>query len=212
MDDAALHSYLAPDEKLLWSGAPKKKFRFERKHLPLLLFMVPFCLFMFLPVIAILAPAPPAKPNTAAQIQSSSPQQAPAENPPQKPPPPLAVRIVIAFFAFCFIGGILAWVLYCAGFTLGGNAFLQGETLYGVTNQRVIIIAGKKSKTIRSIHLGSASDLRMKQWPDGLGSITFGPEAPWPYPSPFRGTNTLIENIAEPQKVFQLIIEARKTA
>ena len=88
MDDAALHSYLAPDEKLLWSGAPKKKFRFERKHLPLLLFMVPFCLFMFLPVIAILAPAPPAKPNTAAQIQSSSPQQAPAENPPQKPPPP----------------------------------------------------------------------------------------------------------------------------
>jgi hypothetical protein len=118
----------------------------------------------------------------------------------------------MAAFAFCFIGGIMAQILYRGGFTLGGNAFLQGETLYGVTNQRVLIIAGKKAKTVRSIHLGSVTDLRMKQWPDGLGTISAGPESPWPYPSPTRGTNTLLENIAEPAKVFKIMIDVRKLA
>ncbi len=210
----AIRPYLNHDEVLIWSGAPRKKFRFERKHLPMLLFMAPvFAFVMFFLIMFIIAPTAPNSPATGtAQAQQTSPTQTSAESEPQKPPPPLAVRIFMATFAFCFIGAIMAQILYRGGFTLGGNAFLQGETLYGVTNQRVIIIAGKKSKTVRFIHLGSVTDLRMKQWPDGLGTISAGPESPWPYPSPTRGTNPLLENIAEPAKVFKIMIDVRKLA
>ena len=210
----AIRPYLNHDEVLIWSGAPKNKFRFERKHLPMLLFMAPFFAFvMFFLIMFIIAPTALNSPETGtAQTQQTSPTQTSAETAPQKPPPPLAARIFMAAFAFCFIGGIMAQILYRGGFTLGGNAFLQGETLYGVTNQRVLIIAGKKAKTVRSIHLGSVTDLRMKQWPDGLGTISAGPESPWPYPSPTRGTKTLLENIAEPAKVFKIMIDVRKLA
>ena len=210
----SIRPYLNHDEVLIWSGAPKNKFRFERKHLPMLLFMAPFFAFvMFFLIMFIIAPTALNSPETGtAQTQQTSPTQTSAETAPQKPPPPLAARIFMAAFAFCFIGGIMAQILYRGGFTLGGNAFLQGETLYGVTNQRVLIIAGKKAKTVRSIHLGSVTDLRMKQWPDGLGTISAGPESPWPYPSPTRGTKTLLENIAEPAKVFKIMIDVRKLA
>jgi hypothetical protein len=208
----AIRPYLNHDEVLIWYGEPKKKFRFERKHLPLLLFMIPFCAFLFLPLVALIFPMPPtASAARSAQVQPASPAPvAPSSETTEQKPPPLAVRIAMALFAFCFIFGIMAWILYCGGFTLGGNAFLQGQTLYGVTNQRVIIVAGRKAKTVRSIHLGSVTDLRMKQWPDGLGSISAGAESPWPYPSPSRGTNTLLENIAEPGKVFKIMIDVRK--
>ncbi|HEX4139317.1 MAG TPA: Clp protease N-terminal domain-containing protein [Candidatus Methylacidiphilales bacterium] len=209
----AIRPYLNHGEVLLWSGAPIKKFRLERWQLPLLLFMVPFFAFMmFILVMSIIAPSsPPASANESAQVQQGPTVTAAPESTSQKPPP-LIARIFIAAFAFCFVGSIMAWIFYCGGFTLGGNTFLQGETLYGVTNQRVIIVAGKKSKTVRSIHLGSVTDLRMKQWPDGLGSISAGPESSWPYPSPTRGTNTLLENIAEPARVFKIMIDVRKLA
>jgi len=208
----AIRPYLNDDEVLIWSGAPKKKFRLERRQLPLLLFMIPFFAFMmFILIMSIIAPGQTNAPAGAAHIQQTSPAPASPVSAPQKPPP-LAVRILIAVFAFCFIGSIMGWILYCGGFTFGGNTFLQGETLYGVTNQRVLIIAGRKSKTVRSIHLGSITDLRMKQWPDGLGTISAGPESPWPYPSPMRGTNTLLENIPEPGKVFKIMIDVRKLA
>ena len=209
----AIRPYLNHDEVLIWSGAPKKKFRFERKHLPLLLFLIPFCAFMiFIPIIGIFVPSAPDTKAPSAQVQpNTTTQTSSSDSTPQKPPS-LGAKIVMTAFILCFCGGITAWVLYCGGFTLGGNAFLQGETLYGVTNQRVIIIAGKKAKTVRSIHLGSVTDLRMKQWPDGLGTISAGPESPWPYPSPTRGTNTLLENITEPAKVFKIMIDVRKLA
>ena len=203
--------YLNHDEVLLWSGVPKKKFRFERKHIPLLLFMIPFFGFMvFILIMSIVAPTSPSAPVIGtSQVQQTPSTSASAESIPQKPPP-LAVRIFMAAFFLVFAGGMTAWILYCGGFTLGGNAFLQGETLYGVTNQRVIILAGRKAKTLRSIHLGSVTDLRMKQWPDGLGSISAGAESPWPYPSPSRGNTVLLENIAEPARVFKIMIDVRK--
>jgi hypothetical protein len=211
MNDSSVEPYLSPSEKLLWSGAPKKKFRFERKHLPMLFFIVPFFAFMIFPIIGIFTSDNPGKAETAQTEQASSATSSPSTQPTAKPMP-LAEKIALSVFLILFFGGMLAWTLYCMGFTLGGNAFLQGETLYGVTNQRLIVVAGKKHKTVRSIHLGSATDLRMKEWADGLGSISFGAEPVWPYASPLRATNTILENITEPRKVFQLIIEARKSA
>ena len=53
----AIRPYLNHDEVLIWSGAPRKKFRFERKHLPLLLFMIPFFgLIIFILTLSIIAP------------------------------------------------------------------------------------------------------------------------------------------------------------
>jgi ABC-type Fe3+ transport system permease subunit len=211
MNNASLESYLSPGEKLLWSGAPKKKFRVERRHLPMFLILLPFLAIMLLPVIAILIPENSSNPNAGSTQAQTPPQDQSGAHPPAKKPT-LAARIFLAAFFLFFFGAIAVSVVYSLGYAIGGNTFLQGETQYCVTNQRLIVVAGKKQKTIRSIHLGTATDVRMKEWPDGLGSISFGPEPMWPYATSLRTPNTLLENIAEPRKVFQLIIEARKSA
>ena len=209
----AIAAYLARDETLLWSGSPKKKFRFERKHWPVFFLVLPFLAFLLLPIMgafhsdssaSVPAKAPSAQTQPTAGASSSP--AAPAHK------QTAAERIFETVFFLCFFGGITGWIAFCFASALGLNVPLSGETVYGVTNQRIVVVAGKREKTIRSVHLGTATDLRMKEWPDGLGSISFGPEPVWPYASPLRNSNTVLENIAEPRKVFQLIIQARKRA
>ena len=219
MNESSVEPYLSPGEKLLWSGAPKKKFRFERKHWPILFVVLPIiATFVFIPIIGVFggnetgqAGAGTTQTQSAAQPSAMQGSAGSGTAEPEKPIP-LAMRILIALSFGVFAGGMVAWILYSMGFTFGGTAFLEGETLYAITHQRLIVIAGRKQKTIRSIHLGTATDLRMKEWPDGLGSISFGPEPIWPQATPLRNSNTVLENIAEPRKVFQIIIDARKSA
>jgi hypothetical protein len=210
MENTSIQSYLAPGETLLWSGGPKRKFRFERKHLPILFFTLPFLAFILIPIFSVFTS------DASDQGQTDSVQtQPPTTNqtgrtPPAKKPT-LAGKILLVSFFLLFFGGILGFMIVGIGAQLGGNVFPQGETLYGITNQRLIIVTGKKQKLIRSVHLGTVTDIRMKEWSDGLGTISFGPDAIWPYYTQSRNSNALLENISEPGKVFQIILQARNS-
>lgn len=48
------------------------------------------------------------------------------------------------------------------------------RTHYAVTNERVLIISGLARRTVKSLSLGTLSDVSISERPNGEGSITFG--------------------------------------
>jgi hypothetical protein len=61
------------------------------------------------------------------------------------------------------------------------DAKQRARTLYGVTNQRVIIKSGLFSRSVKSINLRTLSDLTMTEKKNGGGTITLGPASPMSY-------------------------------
>lgn len=57
------------------------------------------------------------------------------------------------------------------------DARLRGRTYYGVTNERVIIVSGLFSRSVKSLNLRTLTDVTLEEKPDGTGTITFGPSA-----------------------------------
>jgi hypothetical protein len=50
----------------------------------------------------------------------------------------------------------------------------RAGTIYGVTNERIVIVSGLVSKTVKSLPLKGLSDLSMAESANGSGSIAFG--------------------------------------
>jgi hypothetical protein len=59
------------------------------------------------------------------------------------------------------------------------DAKLRSRTYYGLTTERVIIVSGLFLRTIKSLQLRTLSDVALAESSGGLGTITFGPVAPW---------------------------------
>ena len=81
------------------------------------------------------------------------------------------------FPALCCVLFILA------GFYLVFGRFIvdskrRGNTSYGITDQRVIIISGTFSRRVESLNLRTLSNLSLSQRRDKNGTITFGPTHP----------------------------------
>jgi Bacterial PH domain len=53
------------------------------------------------------------------------------------------------------------------------------KTSYGITNERVLIVSGVFSQTVKSLNLRTLSDVTMTERGDGSGSIAFGPTHPY---------------------------------
>ena len=78
-----------------------------------------------------------------------------------------------------------ASILFTIPFALFGLYMLVGRfwldarqrahTFYGVTDQRVIIMTGILTPSVKSLYLGKLPDLTVNEKPDGSGTITFGP-------------------------------------
>ena len=49
------------------------------------------------------------------------------------------------------------------------------RTVYGLTNERAIIISGLLAQTVKSLNLRTLTDVSLHERPDGSGTITFGP-------------------------------------
>jgi len=55
---------------------------------------------------------------------------------------------------------------------------LRSQTAYGVTDERVLIISGIFSRSVKSLQLRTLSDVSVDERRDGSGTITFGPTHP----------------------------------
>ncbi len=54
------------------------------------------------------------------------------------------------------------------------DARARARTIYGVTNQRILIVGGSRSQQMRSMELSAIPDLSLIEHKDGTGTITFG--------------------------------------
>ena len=82
-------------------------------------------------------------------------------------------------------GGPLFFDLWGVPFVLVGlymivgrffyEAMLRSRTYYGVTNERVIIISGLSSRTVKSLQVQTLTDVSLSEEASGTGTVTFGP-------------------------------------
>jgi hypothetical protein len=208
MDDIFLQAYLAPGETLLWSGSPTAKLRIERQHVPhmFMLFFV-FC-FLAIPIIGgfvDICSKPQAPPPSLVVGGEATPNISPqGNNPPPQHRQTRGERIFTGLFLILFFGGICLILAVLTINNVSGGTFAAKSTVYGITDQRILIVTGKSKKVVTSLLLSTLNQVQMEQWPDGLGTISFGMPrelSKFGYPA----SPPTLENISEPLKVFQFI-------
>ena len=95
------------------------------------------------------------------------------------------------------------------------DAKMRGKTVYGVTNERVLIVSGLFSRNFRSLNLKTLSEINLSEKSDGTGKITFGPSYPifqnpgagWPGFSKYASPSfELIERVRD---VYDIIRRAQ---
>jgi len=59
------------------------------------------------------------------------------------------------------------------------EAMQRSKTYYALTSDRVLIVSGVISRTIKSLSLNTLSDVTLTEGRGGNGSITFGPQSPF---------------------------------
>lgn len=124
-------------------------------------------------------------------------------------------------------GGPLFFDLWGVPFVLFGlymivgrffhEAMLRSRTYYGLTDERVIIISGIFSRTVKSLQLRTLSDASLSVEASGTGTITFGPTVSGSTGSDrgSRGSRNLapsFESIADAREVFDRICSFRREA
>ena len=91
------------------------------------------------------------------------------------------------------------------------------NTLYGVTNQRIIIRTGLFSISKKSLNLRTLSDLTLEEKSDGYGVISFGPTNPYysrfgtgtSWPGYARYAPPCFDMIPEAKRVYEIIRQAQ---
>lgn len=188
---AAIQQHLQGDERLLWSGQPAAGIRFRKQDI----FLVPFSLMwggfaIFWEVMAV-------------SLTFGGEQQ-------NEGLPLFAIIFPLFGLPFVIVG------LYLIFGRFWVDAKKRKNTLYGITDQRIIILSGLFSRSIKSLNLKTLTDVSMTQKFDGSGDISFGPAnpmsmffiGPWPG-SGFARTPCfeMIENVSD---VCRIITEVQK--
>ncbi len=88
-----------------------------------------------------------------------------------------AVKKEPPFFALWGVPFILIGVYFVLG-RFFVDACSRAKTFYGVTNDRIIIITGFRSRQIKSLQLRTLTDVSLTESKDASGTITFGPQLP----------------------------------
>jgi hypothetical protein len=93
------------------------------------------------------------------------------------------------------------------------------KTVYGLTNERVIIISGLHTRTVKSLNLRTLSDVSLNERPDKSGTITFGRCDPyswwfqglgwWPG---MPGATPAFELIPRAKEVYETLLAAQRSA
>jgi hypothetical protein len=97
------------------------------------------------------------------------------------------------------------------------DAKLRSKTYYGLTSERIVIVSGLFSPTTKSLQLRTLSDVSLTESNGGLGTITFGPVAPWwagtgGWPSSRRQLSPTFDSISGARDVYEKIRVAQKQA
>lgn len=87
------------------------------------------------------------------------------------------------------------------------EARLRSRTFYAVTAQRVLIVSGLFSRTIKSLDIKGLSDMTLSEGSGGRGSIVFGPEGA--LASMFGGASNWPGSRQQVAPRFDLIDDAR---
>ena len=174
-----LSGELSPGEKLLWSGRPRQGFFFRRSDIFTIPFSLLWCGFMFFwEFMALLG----VKHNGAHGF---------------------GFEIIFPLFGlpFIFVG------LYFVFGRFFADMKQRQNTVYGVTNQRIIIRTGLFSISRKSLNLRTLSDLTLDEKANGYGVISFGPTIP--YYSRF-GTGSSWPGSRYAPPCFDMIPEAKR--
>lgn len=98
------------------------------------------------------------------------------------------------------------------------DSYQRRRTYYGVSDQRVLIITGGRSATVKSMNLRTLSDISVSSSPSGSGVIQFGagsgrPTA-WLATSGWPGAQSVptFELAAEAKRVYEVIRAAQQKA
>jgi hypothetical protein len=97
------------------------------------------------------------------------------------------------------------------------DAYIRSKTSYGVTNERVLIITGLFSRTVKTLPLQTLGELALQQRADGSGTISFGPGVPFAawyrgfaWPGMDQRLPPAFELIPDAKQVYDLIRRAQQ--
>jgi hypothetical protein len=177
-------------ERLLWSGRPRQGFFFRSSDV----FAIPFSLlwggFAFFWEFMVLSHWP-------------------------KNGAPNAVEFIFPLFGLPFVL-IGIYIIFGRFFV---DIKQRQNTIYGVTNQRIMIRTGLFTIARKSLNLRTLSDLTLEEKSDGYGIITFGPTHPyysrftfgggssWPFAA--RYAPPRFDTISEAKRVYEIIQQAQ---
>jgi len=175
---AVIKQELAPQERLLWSGQPRRGLALKSSDLRTIPFSIIWTSFaIFWEASVIIGKAP--------------------------------LIMKLWGVPFVLIG------LYMVAGRFFVDAWQRARTIYGLTNERVIIISNFSGTKIKSLNLRTLTDITLDQKSDEVGTITF-PLVPtfnsrdmWARrrSQPVGPSLEMIEN---PRKVYEMIREAQR--
>ncbi len=99
------------------------------------------------------------------------------------------------------------------------DAYRRGRTYYALTSDRVLILSGITSRTVRSFPLGGLGEVTLTERDDRSGSIMFGPgagPAGWTgaaaWPARGRQASPGFEMAEEARQVYQQLRAAQQAS
>jgi len=124
-----------------------------------------------------------------------------------------------AFFVLWGLPFVLVGVYFVAG-RFFVEARRRANTYYAVTSERVIIVSGVFARTVKSLSLGTLTDLSLSEAKSGEGSITFGAQHPMAarfggmrgWPGAEQNLGPRFDLILDAKSVYETIRSAQRAA
>jgi hypothetical protein len=126
-----------------------------------------------------------------------------------------------------FMGSPLFFKLWGIPFVLVGcylivgrffvDAWQREKTSYGLTNERAIIISGIFRRNVKSLNLRTLTDVSLSERRDGSGTITFGQQNPFFWPThgmawPGMPVVPTFECVPDAKAVYETLRTAQREA
>jgi hypothetical protein len=200
-----LERYLANGEILTWADKPQVRWKQELRRY---WFLITFVLVIFIFILSNLL----SQNTKTVDSPVTSPEPVHQEpTPPQKEDKISVVGAIIVSAGVATFLGLWCYMMFRG---MGGqrllNFFTLPHTYYGLTDDRLILVSGKKEYRVVSVHLRTIQDLRLRDEPDGIGTVFIGPKDR--YHSPFHHEDSpalALKNISRAAQVFNLIFKAQ---